>query len=196
MKSADRIRSSDVLILVAPVQGRSWLDFGRVTLIKANWLEATEAVGHHAVNPLAWARRLADNHHYHMVVDIWSLWNDLRGAGQDASTTSPAVHANVTDICGAGDTVIATLAVALARNNPLLRGLPACRDGGGAANQFDRRHPSLDANDRTLLQPRAAKNTCEYVIAINATDARGTGATFAQVMMMEAVFLESAVALL
>ena len=39
----NRARGADIPILVDPARGRSWSDYGQVTLIKANWAEATEA---------------------------------------------------------------------------------------------------------------------------------------------------------
>ncbi len=40
-----RARNADVPALVDPARSRSWNDYGQVTLIKANWAEATEAAG-------------------------------------------------------------------------------------------------------------------------------------------------------
>ena len=57
-------RAVNVPILVDPARVRNWSDFGKVTLIKANWSEATAAVGSHDVRALDLASRLAGKHYF------------------------------------------------------------------------------------------------------------------------------------
>jgi hypothetical protein len=82
-------------------------------VIKANRIEAAEALRCHVGDPPAMmARRLAIRHGCHVVVTASELglwWSD----GQ-AVRRGPAVPVEVRDVCGAGDTVLATLGVAMA----------------------------------------------------------------------------------
>jgi D-beta-D-heptose 7-phosphate kinase/D-beta-D-heptose 1-phosphate adenosyltransferase len=115
---SNRAHDTNVPILVDPARGRSWSDYGNVTLIKANWRETTEAVGNHRARPLALARRLADEHGCHIVVTIGR--HGLVYAERDGATCYlPAEPTDVRDVCGAGDTVLATLGMALARGESL-----------------------------------------------------------------------------
>ncbi|MDA1049328.1 MAG: hypothetical protein O3C40_02470 [Planctomycetota bacterium] len=67
-----RARGANAPILVGPARSRSWSDYGGVTLNKANWAEAMEAVGSHDFRPLSLARRLADEHPCHVDVTLGS----------------------------------------------------------------------------------------------------------------------------
>ena len=114
----NRARAADAPILVDPARSRNWSDYGRVTLIKANWAEATEAVGNDDVRPLALARRLAAEHHCHVVVTIGR--HGMVCAERNGVTWYlPAEPTDVRDVCGAGDTVLAVLGIALAAGRPL-----------------------------------------------------------------------------
>lgn len=95
-------RAADAPILVDPGRSRNWSDYEQVTLIKANWAEATEAVGHRDVCPLSLVRRLADKHHCHVVVTIGR--HGMVCAERDGKTWYlPANATHVRDVCGAGD---------------------------------------------------------------------------------------------
>jgi bifunctional ADP-heptose synthase (sugar kinase/adenylyltransferase) len=113
-----RARDANVPILVDPARGQSWSDYGRVTLIKANWAEATEAAGNDEVRPLALARRLADVHGCHVVVTI-GCHGMVCAERDDATWYLPAKATDVRDVCRTGDTVLATLGVGLARGGSL-----------------------------------------------------------------------------
>ena len=93
--------------------GRDWPDYEGCTVIKANRTEAAEALGCHVGDPPAMiARRLAIRQGCHVVVTAGELglwWSD----GQKVRRV-PAVPVQVRDVCGAGDTVLATLGVAMA----------------------------------------------------------------------------------
>ena len=113
-----RVHDANIPILVDPARSRKWTDYGQVTLIKANFAEATEAVGNHSLRPLAMASGLAEEHDCHVVVTIGH--HGMVCAEQDGATWYlPAELANVRDVCGAGDTVLATLGMGLARGESL-----------------------------------------------------------------------------
>ncbi|MFV1967930.1 MAG: PfkB family carbohydrate kinase [Pirellulaceae bacterium] len=104
--------------MVDPARSRNWSDYSQVTLIKANWAEATEADGNDDVRPLTLARRLADELRCHVVVTLGC--HGMVCAGRDGMTWYlPAEPTEVRDVCGAEDTVLATLGVVLARNESL-----------------------------------------------------------------------------
>ncbi|MDP6722866.1 MAG: PfkB family carbohydrate kinase, partial [Pirellulaceae bacterium] len=105
-------RAGKMSILVDPAHGRDWSDYGPVTLIKANWLEAVEAGDCRDVSPLALARLLSDKHERHVVVTIGR--HGLVCAERDGLTCYlPAEPTDVRDVCGAGDTVLASLGTAI-----------------------------------------------------------------------------------
>jgi D-beta-D-heptose 7-phosphate kinase/D-beta-D-heptose 1-phosphate adenosyltransferase len=116
----DRSRAADVPILVDPARGRSWSDYGQVTLIKANWAEATEAVGNHDNRPLDLARRLADQFRCQVVVTMGR--HGMVCAERDGATWYlPAEASEVRDVCGAGDTVLAALGTGMLNGDCLRR---------------------------------------------------------------------------
>lgn len=125
-----RARAADVPLLVDPARSRSWSDYGGVTLIKANWAEATEAVGSHDVRPLALARRLADEHHCHVIVTI-GRHGMVCAECEDATWYLPAEPVEVRDACGAGDTVLAAIGLALLAGNCLHRTCRLATMAGG-----------------------------------------------------------------
>jgi rfaE bifunctional protein kinase chain/domain len=104
---------ADIPVLVDPARGRDWRDYEGCTVIKANRIEAAEALGCHVGDPPAMmARRLAIRQGCHVVVTAGELgiwWSD----GQKVRRV-PAVPVQVRDVCGAGDTVLATLGVVMA----------------------------------------------------------------------------------
>jgi D-beta-D-heptose 7-phosphate kinase/D-beta-D-heptose 1-phosphate adenosyltransferase len=108
----ERARDSGVPTLADPARSRSWSDYGQVTLIKANWAEATEAA--HVCNPrpLALARSLADRHACHVVVTLGG--HGMVCAEREGGTWYlPAERVEVRDVCGAGDTVLVALGTAM-----------------------------------------------------------------------------------
>ncbi|MCL4204146.1 MAG: hypothetical protein KJ000_16820 [Pirellulaceae bacterium] len=108
-----RATAANVPVLVDPARGRDWREYEGCTVIKANRIEATEALGCHVGDPPAMmARRLAIRQGCHVVVTAGELglwWSDGR-----AVRRVPAVSVQVRDVCGAGDTVLATLGLVLA----------------------------------------------------------------------------------
>ena len=106
-----RVKEANVPILIDPARSRNWSDYGQVTLIKANWAEATEAGGYYEVRPLALARRLADEHHCHVVVTI-GRHGMVCAESYGTTWYLPAQPKEVRDVCGAGDTVLAAIGVA------------------------------------------------------------------------------------
>jgi D-beta-D-heptose 7-phosphate kinase / D-beta-D-heptose 1-phosphate adenosyltransferase len=113
--------AAGVPVLVDPARGRDWRDYEGCTVIKANRIEAAEALGCHVADPPAMmARRLAIRHGCHVVVTAGELglwWSD----GQ-AVRRVPAVPVPVRDVCGAGDTVLATLGVVMAAGGMIADG--------------------------------------------------------------------------
>ena len=118
-----RAREAAIRILVDPARSRNWSDYGQVSLIKANWAEATEAAGRSDVRPLALARDLSRQHACDVVVTL-GRHGMVCGERGDATWHLPAVPTEVRDVCGAGDTVLAVLAIATCRRHTLPN---ACR---------------------------------------------------------------------
>ncbi|GIW83175.1 MAG: hypothetical protein KatS3mg105_4982 [Gemmatales bacterium] len=124
----ERARAADVPILVDPARGRRWSNYGQVTLIKATRVEALR-VAAEDIRPLAMARALADEHRCSVVVTYGR--HGMVAAGREGGTWYvPAESTEVRDVCGAGDTVLATLCVALCKTGPLTL---ACDVALGAA---------------------------------------------------------------
>jgi rfaE bifunctional protein kinase chain/domain len=124
-----RARQADVPILVDPARSRNWADYGRVTLIKANWAEATEAASWGNLRPLALARILSDVHRCDVVVTV-GRHGMVCGERLGATWYLPAASTDVRDVCGAGDTVLSALAVAVSAGKTLYE---ACRLATAAA---------------------------------------------------------------
>lgn len=124
-----RAWEADAPILVDPARSRDWPDYGQVSLIKANWAEATEAVSCEHPRPLALARMLSDAHGCDVVVTL-SRYGMVCAERSGATRHLPATPTEVRDVCGAGDTVFATLAVAKITGESLP---DACRAAMGAA---------------------------------------------------------------
>jgi len=119
----DRTRAAGLSLLDDPARCRSWSDYGEVTLIKANWSEATEAAGERNIGPLALARQLSDKHRCHAVVTIGR--HGMVCAERDGATWYlPANATDVRDVCGAGDTVLAAINVGMLAGNSIHQ---ACR---------------------------------------------------------------------
>ncbi len=126
----DRARLAGVPILVDPARSRDWSDYGQVTLIKANWSEATEVAGNHDGHPLAMARRLADACNCHVVVTLGG--HGLVAAEQDGGIWYlPAEPTEVWDVCGAGDTILAALSTAMLDGNCVRRACRLATTAGG-----------------------------------------------------------------
>lgn len=107
-----RARDAGVRVLVDPARSRSWTDYGKVTLIKANWAEATEAAGVRDPRPLALARFLADRYGCHVVVTLGGH-GVVCAVREGATWYLPAERVEVRDVCGAGDTVLAAIGTAM-----------------------------------------------------------------------------------
>ncbi len=118
-------------ILVDPARSRDWADYGQVSLIKANWAEATEAASCGNPRPLALARKLADAHACDVVITL-GRHGMVCAESTGATRHLPATPTEVRDVCGAGDTVFAALAVALTTEMSLR---DACRAAMVAAGR-------------------------------------------------------------
>jgi D-beta-D-heptose 7-phosphate kinase/D-beta-D-heptose 1-phosphate adenosyltransferase len=126
-----RAGDAGVPVLVDPARSRCWSDYGWVTLIKANWAEATEAAGVHDARPLALARSLSDRHACHVIITLGD--HGMVCAEREGGTWySPAERVDVRDVCGAGDTVFAAIGAAMVGGQSLCE---ACRFAAVAAGR-------------------------------------------------------------
>jgi rfaE bifunctional protein kinase chain/domain len=108
-----RVNEANIPILVDPARGRDWCDYGQVTLIKANWIEATEQLENTCDDPQEAARILSARHSCAVVITLGE--RGLVGSECDGNTWHlPAVPTDVHDVCGAGDTVLAAIGIGLA----------------------------------------------------------------------------------
>lgn len=114
----DRARAAGVPILVDPARGRNWSDYGQVTAIKSNWVEAKEASGNRDFTPLALARRLADHYRCSIVVTL-GRYGMVVVEREGAIWYLPANPIEVRDVSGAGDTVFATIGMEILRGSTL-----------------------------------------------------------------------------
>ena len=105
-------RDANNPILIDPARSRNWSDYGQVSLIKANWSEASEAASCENPRPLALARELADSHGCDVVITLGRC-GMVCAERTGATWHLPATPTVVRDVCGAGDTVFAALAVAM-----------------------------------------------------------------------------------
>jgi len=113
-----RVHDAGVPILVDPARSRNWSDYGRVALIKANQVEATVAAACENPRPLALAKRLSDTHGCDVVITLGR--HGLVCAERSGTAWHlPALPMEVRDVCGAGDTALATLGAAIARGATL-----------------------------------------------------------------------------
>jgi D-beta-D-heptose 7-phosphate kinase / D-beta-D-heptose 1-phosphate adenosyltransferase len=119
----------NVPVLVDPARGRQWSDYGPVSLIKANWAEASEACGIAKCSPRDLALTLSERHDCSVVITRGK--RGLVCAERKGDTwTLPAPCVTARDVCGAGDTILATIGVAIARGDSLHR---ACTQAVAAA---------------------------------------------------------------
>lgn len=126
-----RAREADIPILVDPARSRDWSDYSQVSLIKANWIEATEAASCGNPRPLALARKLADAHRCDVVVTL-GRYGMVCAERSGGVWHLPATPTEVRDVCGAGDTVFAALSVEIVTGKSLCQ---ACRSAMGAAGR-------------------------------------------------------------
>lgn len=117
-----RARAAGVPILVDPARSRNWSDYGQVTLIKANRVEAM-GVAADETRPLAMARRLADKHRCSVVV-TYGGYGMVVAEREGGTWYLPAEATDVRDVCGAGDTVLAAINVGMLAGNSIHQ---ACR---------------------------------------------------------------------
>ncbi len=124
-----RAREASIPILVDPARSRNWSDYGQVSLIKANWVEATEAASSRHPRPLALARGLADSHGCDVIVTLGRC-GMVCAEHFGATWHLPATPTEVRDVCGAGDTMLAAIGFAMTRTDTLRH---ACRIATAAA---------------------------------------------------------------
>jgi D-beta-D-heptose 7-phosphate kinase/D-beta-D-heptose 1-phosphate adenosyltransferase len=107
---------ADTPILVDPARSRGWEDYGPVSLIKANWAEAIEAASCEHPRPLALARKLSNTHNCDIVVTL-GRYGMICAERSGYTWHLPAPPVEVRDVCGAGDTALAALGMALRDGN-------------------------------------------------------------------------------
>jgi len=127
----DRARVAGVPILVDPARGRKWSDYGQVTLIKANRLEAIEAVACENPRPLALARKLSNTHGCDVVVTL-GRHGMVCAERPGATWHLPAPQVEARDVCGAGATVFVVIAARVLAGDCLRE---ACRIASSTAGQ-------------------------------------------------------------
>ncbi len=114
----DRARDAGVPILVDPDE-RPKLGGLRTSHVDQGELgEATEADACDNARPLALARKLSEQHSCDVVVTL-GCHGMVCAERPVAVRYLPATRVEVRDVCGAGDTVLATLGVAIARGAAL-----------------------------------------------------------------------------
>ncbi|MCB9922294.1 MAG: hypothetical protein H6822_08935 [Planctomycetaceae bacterium] len=104
--------------MVDPAQDRSWSDYGQVNLIKANQAEAIAECSRSCFPPLRMVHHLSRCNNCHVVVTFGRrgmICADRTGYVHYL----PAIPAETRDACGAGDTVLASLGVAMLMGCPL-----------------------------------------------------------------------------
>jgi D-beta-D-heptose 7-phosphate kinase/D-beta-D-heptose 1-phosphate adenosyltransferase len=126
-----RATDAGVPVLVDPVHSQCWNDYGQVTLIKANWVEAKEAAGVRCPRPLALARSLADRHDCHVVVTL-GVHGMVCAEREGGTWYLPAERVGVRDVCGAGDTVFAAIGAVMVGGESVRE---ACRFAAVAAGR-------------------------------------------------------------
>lgn len=92
-------RHAKIPILVDPARSRDWSDYGHVSLIKANWIEATEAAFCDHPRPLALARMLSDAHRCDIVITL-GRHGMVCAESTQATWHLPAPPTEVRDVCG------------------------------------------------------------------------------------------------
>lgn len=117
-KLGGRTRAAGVATLVDPARARPWSDYGSVTLIKANQVEASAVTGSHRFHPLALVKRLSEEHRCHVVVTL-GRHGTIASESSGSTWYFPTEKVERRDVCGAGDTVIALLGVAVAGHTPV-----------------------------------------------------------------------------
>lgn len=126
-----RAHEADIPILVDPARSRDWSEYGQVSLVKANRAEATEAAFCEHPRPLALARKLSDAYGCDIIITLGR--HGMVCAERSGSIWHlPANPTEVRDVCGAGDTVFAALAVGLITQKSLRA---ACWAAMGAAGR-------------------------------------------------------------
>jgi len=125
----NRAHDANVPILVDPARGRNWSDYGQVTLIKANRIEAL-GVAAEETRPLLMARQLADLHRCSVVL-TYGGHGMVAAEREGGAWYMPAETTEVRDVCGAGDTVLATLGAGMLKGNGLRRACRLATQAGG-----------------------------------------------------------------
>ncbi len=120
-------------VVVDPALGREYSQYRGATLLTPNRQEAAAAVGFAIETPsdaARAARRLLDD----LALDAAVITLDKEGAWlatKDANELVPARARNVYDVTGAGDVILATLAVSLAADSDYLTALHLANMAGG-----------------------------------------------------------------
>jgi D-beta-D-heptose 7-phosphate kinase/D-beta-D-heptose 1-phosphate adenosyltransferase len=120
-------------VLVDPALGREYSQYRGATLLTPNRQEAAAAVGF-AVETTADAARAAQRLLDDLTLDAVVITLDKEGAYLAAGDTSelvPAHARNVYDVTGAGDVILATLAVSLAADSDYLTAVHLANIAGG-----------------------------------------------------------------
>lgn len=113
-----RADEEDLFVIVDPGHGRSLCEYGRVDLIKMNAEEAWVLTGK---GPAEAAKELSESHHCAIVVTDGG--DGMFYVNKDECVFVGAQPAVVRDVTGAGDTVIAAIAIGMLRKYDIRRTL-------------------------------------------------------------------------
>jgi len=122
-------------VLVDPALGHEYVPYSGATVLTPNRREAATAVGH-AIESTAEAAEAACRLRRDLALDAAVITLDKEGAylaTEDISELVPAKPRNVYDVTGAGDAVLATLAVSLAADSDYLTAVHLANIAGGIA---------------------------------------------------------------
>jgi len=122
-------------VLVDPALGHEYAPYSGATVLTPNRREAATAVGC-AIESTAEAAEAAHHLRQDLALDAVVITLDKEGAylaTEDISELVPAKPRNVYDVTGAGDAVLATLAVSLAADSDYLTAVHLANIAGGIA---------------------------------------------------------------
>jgi len=128
-------RKAGTRVLVDPALGHEYAPYSGATVLTPNRREAATAVGC-AIENTAEAAEAAHHLRQDLALDAVVITLDKEGAylaTEDISELVPAKPRNVYDVTGAGDAVLATLAVSLAADSDYLTAVHLANIAGGIA---------------------------------------------------------------
>jgi len=155
-------RSAGRKVLVDPALGREYSQYHGVTLLTPNRQEAAAAVGF-AVETAADAAKAARQLLGDLAADAVVITLDKEGAyvaAKDTAELVPARARNVYDVTGAGDVILATLAVSLAGGNDYLTAVHLANIAGGIeVGKFGAATVTISEIEHEIAEQYGVRNT-------------------------------------